>query len=57
MPIERSRNAMTDMLYHRDRARQEARLARAARCPLAAAVHVELMRLHELRRDGLAIYT
>lgn len=54
MPIERQRDAIADLLYHRDRARQEARLARAAQCPRIAALHVELMRLHEIRRDRLA---
>jgi len=54
MPIERARNAQADLRYHHDRARQEARLARAALCPRIAALHTELMRLHENRRDGLA---
>lgn len=49
MPVDRPRDVIADILYHRDRARAEARLAHAARCPVAARAHAELKRLHELR--------
>lgn len=45
----------SDDLYHHVRAEQERRLARLARTPQARERHAELMRLHELRRDGLPL--
>lgn len=53
MSVEQPTSVTADLLYHHDRVRQEARLARIAHCPHAARIHAELMRLHEIRRDGL----
>lgn len=52
MPID---NRTSDARYHHKRAAQERRLARLASSREAQNSHAELMRLHELRRDGLPI--
>ena len=52
MPIE---NRTSDARYHQKRAAQERRLARLAASREAQDSHAELMRLHQLKRDGLPI--
>ncbi len=52
MPID---DRTTDARYHQRRAEQERHLARRARTQEAQDSHAELMRLHELKRDGLEL--
>jgi hypothetical protein len=44
-----------DLRYHQQRIEQERVLARRAPTSEARRCHAELMRLHELRRDGLPL--
>jgi hypothetical protein len=45
----------SDDYYHHSRAEQERRLAEQARSREARERHVELMRLHQLRRDEASL--